>query len=132
MNDAVVQPIGSATAPNWKPKTVWTADCLFVLRGMNSRSVDLIYLDPPFNSNVDYSAPIGSRAAGAAFTDTWSLSDLDVEWINLIEARHSPLHRALLAAMRASDKSYLVYMAARLLEMRTGRPTNTGPGKRVT
>ena len=30
-------------------------------------SVDLIYLDPPFNSNRDYAAPIGSEAAGAAF-----------------------------------------------------------------
>ena len=37
---------------------------------MNSESVDLIYLVPPFNSNVDYSAPIGLEAAGAAFKDT--------------------------------------------------------------
>ena len=40
------------------------------MRGMNSESVDLIYLDPPFNSNKTYSAPIGSKAAGAAFKDT--------------------------------------------------------------
>ena len=106
------------SAPNWKPKTIWTADCLYVLRGMNSESVDLIYLDPPFNSKADYAAPIGSKAAGAAFKDTWSLSDLDVEWINLMEARHPALYRVLLAAMTPSDKSYLAYMAARLLEMR--------------
>ena len=105
-------------APNWKPKTVFTGDCLYVLRGMNSESVDLIYLDPPFNSKVDYAAPIGSKAAGAAFKDTWSLSDVDVEWINLMEARHPALYRVLLAAMTPSDKSYLAYMAARLLEMR--------------
>ena len=35
---------------------------------MNSASVDLIYLDPPFNSKANYAAPIGSKAAGAAFT----------------------------------------------------------------
>jgi len=85
---------------------------------MNSECIDLIYLDPPFNSNADYSAPIGSQAAGAAFKDTWSLSDVDVEWINLIEAKHPGLHRVLLAAMTDSDKSYLTYMAARLLEMK--------------
>ena len=87
------------------------------MRGMNSASVDLIYLDPPFNSKANYAAPIGSQAAGAAFKDTWSLSDVDAEWINLIEAKHPALHRVLLAAMTDSDKSYLAYMAARLLEM---------------
>ena len=88
------------------------------MRGMNSESVDLIYLDPPFNSKANYAAPIGSQAAGAAFKDTWTLRDVDAEWINLIEAKHPALSRVLLAAMTDSDKSYLVYMAARLLEMR--------------
>ena len=104
--------------PNWKNHTIWTADNLEIMRGMNSESVDLIYLDPPFNSKANYAAPIGSSAAGAAFKDTWTLSDVDAEWINLIEAKHPALHRVLLAAMTASDKSYLVYMAARLLELR--------------
>ena len=85
---------------------------------MNSESVDLIYLDPPFNSKKNYAAPIGSKAAGAAFKDTWTLSDIDVEWLNLIEQKHPALYRVLLAAMTNSDKSYLVYMAVRLLEMR--------------
>jgi len=84
---------------------------------MNSASVDLTYLDPPFNSKANYAAPIGSKAAGAEFKDTWTLTDVDVEWINLIEAKHPALYRVLLAAMTNSDKSYLVYMAARLLEM---------------
>ena len=37
-------------ATNWKNQTIWTGDCLDIMRGMNSESVDLIYLDPPFNS----------------------------------------------------------------------------------
>ena len=78
---------------------------------MNSASVDLIYLDPPFNSKANYAAPIGSKAAGAAFKDTWKLTDIYVEWINLIEAKHPALYRVLLAAITKSDKSYLVYMA---------------------
>ena len=48
-------------------RSVFSMDNLHVLRAMDSESVDLIYLDPPFNSNKDYSAPIGSKAAGAAF-----------------------------------------------------------------
>ena len=107
-----------AGEPNWANQTIWTGDNIDIMRGMNSASVDLIYLDPPFNSRADYAAPIGSMAAGAAFKDTWTLTELDVEWINLIEAKHPALHRVLLAAMTASDKSYLAYMAARLLEMR--------------
>ena len=105
-------------AANWTNQTIWTGDNLEIMRGMNSDSVDLIYLDPPFNSKANYAAPIGSQAAGAAFKDTWSLSDVDAEWINLIESKHPALHRVLLAAMTNSDKSYLAYMAARLLEMR--------------
>lgn len=96
------------------------------MRGMNSASVDLIYLDPPFNSKTNYAAPIGSKAAGAEFKDTWTLRDVDVEWINLIEAKHPALYRVLLAAMTDSDKSYLVYMAVRLLEMkRLLKPTGS-------
>ena len=67
--------------PNFADKTIWTGDNLDILRGMNSESVDLIYLDPPFNSNRNYSALVGSAAAGAAFKDTWTLSDLDVAWM---------------------------------------------------
>ena len=104
-------------APNWASGTIWTGDCLEIMRGMNSETVDLIYLDPPFNSKANYAAPIGSKAAGAAFKDTWSLSDVDAEWINLIESRHPAVHRVILAAQSDSDKSYLAYMAARLLEM---------------
>ena len=53
--------MGALNAVN---RTMWTGDNLPVLRGLNSESVDLIYLDPPFNSNRDYAAPIGSKAAG--------------------------------------------------------------------
>ena len=112
--------------PNWVDQTIWTGDNLGIMRGMNSECVDLIYLDPPFNSNANYAAPIGSAAAGAEFKDTWSLSDIDTEWINLIAHKHQGLHRVLLAAMTDSDKSYLAYMAARLLEMhRILKPTGS-------
>ena len=82
-----------------------------MLRALDADSVDLIYLDPPFNSNQDYAAPIGSEAAGAAFKDTWTLDDVN-------EAEHGELadrEPALYAAIHAAElthgrsmKSYLI------------------------
>ena len=103
---------------NIKPKTIFTGDNLPIMRGINSESVDLIYLDPPFNSNANYAAPIGSQAAGAEFKDTWTLDDVDNAWLDLIETKYPTLNRVIHAAMTNSDKSYLIYMAARLLEMK--------------
>ena len=54
---------------NFTDKTIWTGDNLDILRGLNSASVDLIYLDPPFNSNRNYAAPPSSFA-------TWRLTTL--------------------------------------------------------
>ena len=107
--------------PNFADKTIWTGDNLDILRGMNSESVDLIYLDPPFNSNRNYSAPVGSAAAGAAFKDTWTLSDLDVAWMGLIADEQPAIYKTLEAAGLTHGKgmqSYLCMMAVRLLEMR--------------
>ena len=109
---------GVCVNANVSPKTIFTGDNLPIMRGMNSESVDLIYLDPPFNSKANYAAPIGSEAAGAAFKDTWTLSDVDITWLDLIEAKHPTLNRVIHAAMTNSDKSYLIYMAVRLLEMK--------------
>ena len=108
-------------APNFADKTIWTGDNLHILRGINSESVDLIYLDPPFNSNQDYAAPVGSQAAGAAFKDTWTLSDLDVAWLGLIADQHPAIYQLLTAAGLTHGKgmqAYLCMMAVRLLEMR--------------
>ena len=108
------------TAPNFTDKTIWTGDNLDILRGMNSECVDLIYLDPPFNSNKDYAAPVGSAAAGAAFKDTWSLSDLDVAWMGLIADERPAVANLLHTARLTHGKgmqSYLTMMAVRLLEM---------------
>ena len=106
---------------NFVDKTIWTEDNLDILRGLNSACVDLIYLDPPFNSNRNYAAPVGSPAAGAAFKDTWTLSDLDVAWMGLIADEQPAMYKVIEAAGLAHGKgmqSYLCMMAVRLLEMR--------------
>ena len=115
--------------PNWKNRTLWTGDNLDIMRGMNSESVDLIYLDPPFNSNQDYAAPIGSEAAGAAFKDTWTLDDIDEAWHGEIAEKDPTLYAIIDAAGHSHGKgmkSYLIMMAVRLLEMqRLLKPTGS-------
>ena len=109
------------TEPNFASGTVWTGDNLHVLRGMNSECVDLIYLDPPFNSNRTYEAPIGSKAAGAAFKDAWTLDDVDVHEHGELADRNQAAYSVIEAARQAHGKSmqaYLIMMAVRLLEMR--------------
>ena len=109
------------TEPNWKNRTLWTGDNLDIMRGMNSQSVDLIYLDPPFNSNRNYSAPIGSEAAGAAFKDTWTLDDVDEAWHGEIADKEPTIYAIIDAAgyfHSKSIKSYLIMMAVRLMEMK--------------
>ena len=99
---------------------MWTGDNLDIMRGMNSESVDLIYLDPPFNSNRNYAAPIGSEAAGAAFKDTWTLDDVDLAWHGELAERNAAAYSVIDAARQADGKgmqSYLIFMAVRLMEM---------------
>ena len=107
-------------ALNFVNRTLWTGDNLDILRGMNSECIDLIYLDPPFNSNQDYAAPVGSAAAGAAFKDTWTLSDVDDAWHGMIAESHPALYAIIDAARPAHGKgmkSYLIMMAVRLIEL---------------
>ena len=120
-------------------RSIFSMDNLYVLRAMNSESVDLIYLDPPFNSNEDYSAPIGSEAAGAAFKDTWTAREVDLLEHNRLRQDHiaadkrdknkESLYALILAAGKAHSESmfsYLLMMATRLVEMkRILRPTGS-------
>ena len=115
--------------PNWRNRTLWTGDNLDIMRGMNSESVDLIYLDPPFNSNKTYSAPIGSKAAGALFKDAWTLDDVDLAWHGEIAEQNSAVYAVIDTAGVAHGsgmKSYLIMMAVRLLELhRVLKPTGS-------
>ena len=107
------------TEANFASGTVWTGDNLHIMRGMNAACVDLIYLDPPFNSNRNYAAPIGSKAAGAAFKDAWTLSDIDVHEHGELADRSPAVYKVIDAARDTHGKgmmSYLIMMALRLIE----------------
>ena len=110
-------------------RTLFIADNLDIMRGMDSDTIDLIYLDPPFNTNEQYKAPIGSPAEGAEFKDIWTDEDVKNEWYGQIAEKHEVLYQIIQASEIAYDKSmkiYLTAMAVRLFEMhRILKPTGS-------
>ena len=114
---------------NLKNRTIFTYDNLPILRGINSDCIDLIYLDPPFNSNRNYAAPIGTPAEGAEFKDIWTLDDVKNEEHGEIADKNPALYQAISAAELTHSKSmkaYLIMMAVRLTEMhRILKPTGS-------
>jgi site-specific DNA-methyltransferase (adenine-specific) len=100
--------------------TLYTNDNLYVLSGMNSESVDLIYLDPPFNSKRMYSAPVGSKAAGASFKDMWTWQDVDEYYLDSLADNFPALAKYIASVGQIHSKpmmAYLTYMAQRIIEM---------------
>ena len=123
-------------AANWKNKTLFVADNIFILRGMDSESVDCIATDPPFNAKRVFNAPLGSKAADQRFDDRWRWNEVTDEWQDLIAADHPAIkeiieaaavieggtidHRAgkITIGAKNSIAAYLAYMAPRVVEMR--------------
>ena len=100
-----------------------------VLNGLNSESVDLVYLDPPFNSKRLYNAPIGSRAEGSQFKDTWKWSDVNEYQLDIIANDFPELADYIEIIDRVSDmsmKAYITYMAQRVIQLhRILKPTGS-------
>ncbi len=105
---------------------LYYGDCLRVLSSqIPAASVDLIYLDPPFNSKRDYNIPLGGKAQANVFQDTWVWSKTQHEALDYVAERDATLYQQLerLLAFASGGNiagkgglaAYLAYMAARLL-----------------
>ena len=106
---------------NIKNRTIFCRDNLDILRGIDSDSIDLIYLDPPFNKKKTFSAPIGSSAEGASFSDIFRKEDVKDEWLEEIKEDHDKIYTFLTSIQQVEGKNsynfcYLAYMAIRLME----------------
>lgn len=118
--------------------TLFYGDNLFILREhLASESVDLIYLDPPFNSNRNYNVLFKdehgteSEAQIEAFEDTWHWN-LEAEQTYAELLTESADHIAkMIESLRGfigdnQMMAYLVMMAARLVELhRVLKPTGS-------
>ena len=126
MNDGLRISNGSVDPVlNFETGIIWNADNLDVMRGMNSGTVDLIYLDPPFNSARNYSGT--GRAKNQKFLDNWNEEQLK-EW-NLWEGVQNaadllrdqnwwPMIELVLEQHSKAMYYYLSFMAVRLLHMK--------------
>lgn len=113
---------------------LYYGDNLDVLREhIKDESVDLVYLDPPFNSQASYNvlfAEHGAKSAAQinAFEDTWHWDEAaayDYEQTVEKGGRVADALRAFRTLLGTSDMlAYLAMMAPRLLELRrVMRPT---------
>lgn len=108
---------------------LYYGDNLDILRRyIDDGSVDLVYLDPPFNSNQDYNVLFadkhGSRSAAQinAFEDTWHWDQAaEAAYVEAVEAggKVSDAMRAFRTFLGENDMmAYLAMMAPRLIELR--------------
>jgi site-specific DNA-methyltransferase (adenine-specific) len=117
---------------------LYYGDNLTVLReSVADESVDLIYLDPPFNSDRDYNilfkSPKGtsSEAQITAFEDSWHWAEqAEREFAEIIGSGHTDLAELMLAMRKFLGENdvmaYLTMMANRLLELkRVLKPTGS-------
>lgn len=118
---------------------LYFGDNLDVLRdgSIKEESVDLIYLDPPFNSSANYnvlfSSPKGHQSGAQieAFEDTWHWGEeAEKEFAEILAQPNSQLAdvvRSLRQFLGENDMmAYIVMMANRLLELhRVLKPTGS-------
>jgi adenine specific DNA methylase Mod len=116
-------------------------DNLDVLRGhVASESVDLVYLDPPFNSNRNYNVLFGKHAHATngdtaqiqAFTDTWTWTPAtDDQYAEAVSGGLPSRAADALSAFRTllgdgDAMAYLVNMTPRLVDLhRVLKPTGS-------
>lgn len=110
-------------------RDLYICDNLPVLRGLDTDSIDLVYLDPPFNSKKSHRAPIGSQAEGQMFDDTWRWDELNTAWLGEI-GRLCPNLAKVIEAVRATrgdgDAAYTTMMGVRLIQLhRVLKPSGT-------
>jgi site-specific DNA-methyltransferase (adenine-specific) len=109
--------------------TLFYGDNLAILREhIADESIDLIYLDPPFNSNANYNvlfkAPDGhqSQAKIEAFDDSWHWNPSAEQAFDEVMQSGNSDAAEMLRAMRSFLKendmmAYLTMMAVRILEL---------------
>jgi len=117
--------------------TLYYGDNLDILRRyVADESVDLVYLDPPFNSNANYNVLFkehsGEQASSQihAFEDTWTWSmeaELALEAMIVEGGQVSVAMQALRKLLGTSNMmAYLAMMAPRLVELRRAlKPTGS-------
>ena len=105
---------------NVENHTLFIGDNLPVLLGINSDSVDLVYLDPPHNSGRALEASRTTAAAGFYYNDIWTAEDLNPDWLADIEYFQPGAFSVIQTARMVHEEglaAYLTFMGVRLMEL---------------
>lgn len=129
--------VDNATAASKSLRRLYFGDNLEVMGRLPDALVDLVYLDPPFNSDEDYNVFFETEgldpdeAQWTAFKDTWIWDDASDEAVKAIQEQGAVQLATLIDALRLSlGKSpmmaYLANMGIRLTEIhRLMKPTGS-------
>ena len=101
-------------------RTLFLADNLPVLRGLDSDSIDLIATDPPFNKGVGAFEGTTKAGINVEFKDVWTWDDVQTEWLEKLEKKHPRLFNMIhYANQSAGDDmgAFICWMGVRVLEM---------------
>ena len=113
-----------------EPNALYYGDCLDVMESFPSEYVDLIYLDPPFNSDEKYNTIFKGRHGLRnidpqikAFDDIWTWDEVSAQRVEEVKgAVANPASKVIeafeLFIPQSKMLSYTSYMAQRLFEMR--------------
>ena len=103
-----------------KNRTLFIGDNLDVLRQMDRDSVDMIYLDPPFNSGKNYQGVVGSNSENYGFKDKWTVDDAQIEWWEDVAEIYPDIYNFIGITQRSHSKRMAIYLLAltmRLIEL---------------
>ena len=136
MTQAGQTPLGLEIPAPFRSNHLYYGDNLTIMKSIPTGSVDLIYLDPPFNSQRNYNLIYGKLTGQAvpeqeeAFCDAWEMDPEKEEMVRMMPVVFREygadeglvrFWRAWLDALRNTQPrllAYLVYMSYRLFEMR--------------
>ena len=111
---------------------LYLGDCLDVLQDyVKDETVDLIYIDPPFNSKRNYNVFFDDKEIHSqriAFEDTWSLKNVGDSLQQIHIAQYDDLYNLLKVYQKVAPQvfPYLVMMALRIVELhRVLKPTGS-------
>jgi site-specific DNA-methyltransferase (adenine-specific) len=133
METALTERAAPSTPPPLADNLLYYGDNVDILRRyVDDESVDLIYLDPPFNSNADYNVLFAERSGEKAhaqikaFEDTWEWGlEAAQEYAEVLRSGHDRVAKVLKGIhdfLGPSDMmAYLSMMALRLIELRRVR-----------
>ena len=121
--------VSSVEGLGWGVRQLHVGDNLEVMRSMEGEAVDLVYLDPPFNSNKNYKivfrgpSVLKPDAYLPAFEDVWIWDDISEGILDatLSENRGQAIAETLAGLLKVVGRdrlmAYLVNMTPRLIEI---------------